>query len=121
MARVRDPPDHTSSPDGGTKAHQGHGTLGGTRQQSPMSAKAIEKAMGRIPMGDSVLSPDQVHAPAPLGLEDGGQDHGPPTQGGPYVGLFAEGALHTSLRSILTLPAEVPMVGMQRRQCLADW
>ena len=121
MARVRDPPDHTPSPDRGSKAHQGHGTIGGTGQWIPYVSKGHRKGHGTDPMGNSVLPPDQVHAPACLCLEDGGQDHGPPTQGGPYAGLFAEGALHASLRTILTLPAEVPLVGMQRRQCIADW
>ena len=65
---------------------------------APMSAKAIEKAMGRI-----LWPPDQVHAPAPMGMEDGGPDHGPPAQGGPHAGLLAEGAplsdTHPSCRS----------------------
>ena len=52
-------------------------------------------------MGDSMLPPDQVHAPAHspalMGLEDGGPDHGPPAQGCLHAGLFAEGALRAPL------------------------
>ena len=97
MARVRDPPDHTSCPDGGAKAHQGHGTPGGTRQRSPHVSKSHRKGNGKDPMGDSMLPPGQIHAPALMGLEDGCPDHGPPAQGGPHAGLFAEGALHAPL------------------------
>ena len=35
LAWVRDPPNHTSSPDGGPQAHQGHGAPGGACQWIP--------------------------------------------------------------------------------------
>ena len=40
MAPVHDSPGPSSSPDGGPKAHQGHGTPGGTRQRSPHVSKS---------------------------------------------------------------------------------
>ena len=50
-------------------------------------------------MGHGVLSSDQVPTPATLGLEDGGQNYGPPTKGGPNAGRPPEGALHAPLNS----------------------
>ena len=70
-----------------------------------MSAKTIEKAMGRMQWA-TVLPIDQIIAAALLGLEDGHPDHGTSSQGGPYVGMSFEGALHSPLRAL---------VGMQRR------
>ena len=55
-----------------------------------MSAKTIKKAMGRI----QLLPIDQIIVAAILGLEDGRPAS---TQGGPYVGMPFEGALHPSL------------------------
>ena len=60
-----------------------------------MSAKAIEKAMGRIQWATACCP--LTKSPTALGLEDGGQNYGPPTQGGPHVGRPPEGALHAPI------------------------
>ena len=81
-----------------------------------MSANAIEKAMGRIQWATASSPLTKSMLPALLGLEDGRTNYGTSTQC-QVVRMLAyllNGALHSSLRAVLPLPAKVSLVGMQR-------